>query len=113
MQEVFYNFFVTLHEQLIIPLCDAISEWLLNDSLFGNDDLNFYFNWFFNLGNDNKINYFGNNGTTGLTGSQFLVSIIQYFLIILFIILMVKLIKNIFKPIFKLLNIGSDIKWRR
>lgn len=108
MQEAIYNFFDLIYEELIGPIIMAIELFINDHSYMLGDFFKNLFNWLFNIGRDTPIEYFNDS-----TAINFLYDLIIYSLLIIAIILIIKVITAIFKPIFKLLNIGSDTKWRR
>lgn len=108
MQEAIYNFFNLVYEEFIGPIIMGLEIFINDHSYMLGEFFKTLFNWLFNIGRDTPIEYF--NDTTSI---YFLYDLIIYSLLIIVIILIIKVIKAIFNPIFKLLNIGGDIKWRR
>lgn len=108
MQEAIFNFFQLVYDEFIGPLVLALETFINDNSYMLGNFFKTLFNWLFNIGRDTPIEYF-----TDSTSLSFLYDLIIYMLLIIAIILIIKVIKAIFKPIFKLLNIGGDIKWRR
>lgn len=108
MQEAILNFFQLVYDEFIGPLVLALDTFIADNSYMLGDFFKSLFNWMFNIGKDTPIEYF-----TSATALSFLKDLIIYTLLIIAIVLIVKVIKAIFKPIFRLFNIGGDIKWRR
>lgn len=108
MQEAILNFFNLVYEEFIAPIVLALETFINDNSYMLGEFFKNLFNWLFNIGRDTPIEYF-----TDANSLSFLYDLIIYILLIIAIILIIKVIKAIFKPIFRLLNIGGDIKWRR
>lgn len=108
MQEAIINFFQLIFDEFIGPIIMAIDTFMNDNSYLVGDFFKFVFNWLFNIGRDAPIEYF-----TETTGLLFFYDLTIYILLFISIFLVIKAIKAIFKPIFKLLNIGGDVKWRR
>lgn len=109
MYDAFMNFFQMLIDEFITPITDAMRESLSGELYDYSNTIATFFNWLLNIGREQPINYFSET----YPASYFFNDIIEILLIFISIFLFVKLIKIIFKPIFKLFNIGGDIKWRR
>lgn len=108
MEEAILNFFQLVFDEFIGPIVMALETFINDNSYMLGDFFKILFNWLFNIGRDTPIEYF-----TDSTGLSFFYDLIIYILLFISIFLVIKFIKTIFKPIFKLLNIGGDIKWRR
>lgn len=108
MQEVIYNFYNMVYEQFIKPIQLAIESLISSEGYLLQNWFDIFFNWLFNIGRETPIVYF----TDGDAFSFFL-DLLMYICLIISTLLVYKVIKAIFNPIFKLLNIGGDIKWRR
>lgn len=108
MQEAISNFLDMLYEEFIYPFSQSIIDFINNSGQLVQDFFKIFFNWLLNIGRETPYDFFKE-----IDVLYFLQDLIDYILIIISIILLIKLIKSIFKPIFKLLNIGGDIKWRR
>lgn len=108
MQEAILNFFNLVYEEFIGPIVLALDNFINDNSYLLGVFFKTLFNWIFNIGRDTPIEYF-----TESTSLSFLYDLIIYTLLLIAIILIIKVIKAIFKPIFRLFNIGGDIKWRR
>lgn len=108
MQEAIFNFFQLVYDELIEPIVLALETFINDNSYMLGEFFKTFFNWLFNIGRETPIEYF-----TEANSLSFLYDLITYILLIIAIVLIIKVIKVIFKPIFKLLNIGGDIKWRR
>lgn len=108
MQEAIINFFQLIFDEFIGPLLMALDQFINDNSYMVGKFFTTIFNWLFNIGRDTPIEYLNDS-----TGILFLHDLIIYSLLIIAIILILKVIKAIFKPIFRLLNIGGDIKWHR
>lgn len=108
MQEAIFNFFQMVFDEFIAPIVSALDTFIADNSDMVGDFFKIFFNWLFNIGRDTPIEYF-----TSATALYFLKDLIIYILLLIAIILIIKVIKAIFKPIFRLFNIGGDIKWRR
>lgn len=109
MYDAFINFFQMLLDEFISPITKAITDTLSGELYDYSNTIATFFNWLLNIGRDQPINYFSET----YPANYFFNDIIETILIIISIFLFVKLIKIIFKPIFKLFNIGGDVKWRR
>lgn len=109
MFNAFVEFFNMIVDEFISPLSQAIEEVLSGELFNYSKSLETFFNWLFNIGRDTPINYF----TDDYPANYLFNDIIEMVLFFISIFLFVKLIKIIFKPIFKLFNVGGDIKWRR
>ena len=108
MLDAFTNFLDMLYDQIIYPFSQSIIDFINNHSNLVGSFFKIFFNWLFNIGRETPYDFFQEFDVL-----YFFQDLINYILIIISIILLIKLIKAIFKPIFKLFNIGGDIKWRR
>lgn len=108
MQEAIINFFQLIYDEFIGPIVMSIGNFINDNSYLVGDFFKILFNWLFNIGRDTPIEYF-----TEVSGLLFFYDLIIYILLFTSIFLVIKAIKAIFKPIFKLLNIGGDVKWHR
>lgn len=109
MEEAILNFFNMVYDEFINPLISAFDTFISDYSLLLGDFFSIFLNWFFNIGRETPIEFFKNPGDA----QAFIEDLLRYILLFIAIYLIIKVIKFIFKPIFKLLNVGSDIKWRR
>ena len=109
MYDAFVVFFQMLLDEFITPITDAFRDTLSGELYDYSNSIETFFNWLLNIGRDQPVNYFSET----YPAYYFFNDIIELLLIFISIFLFIKLIKIIFKPIFKILNIGSDIKWRR
>lgn len=108
METAIYDFFEMVYTNFIQPIINSFDKFVkLHSKLLGQffDTL---FNWFFNIFRETPYKYFYDGD-----GLKFIEDIILYVILIISIILIYKVIKAIFKPIFRLFNIGGDTKWRR
>lgn len=111
MEEAIYNFLNMVFDEFIYPLTNAIftifSDVLVADNTF----FTTFFNWLFNIGRETPVEYFPVG--VDYQATHFFRDLIMIILFLMALYLIYKLIKIIFKPIFKLFNVGSDVKWRR
>lgn len=111
MENAIYNFFQILWNEWLSPFINSFFGFISDTFNADNDFFTIFFNWLFNIGRETPVEYFTQDSS--YTAVFFAQDIVEIFFMILSIILMYKLIKIIFKPIFKLFNVGGDIKWRR
>lgn len=108
MEQAISNFFNMVYEQFIQPFQLALDTLITNQGYKLQQWFDIFFNWLFNIGRETTIVYF----TKG-DGFAFFQDLLMYIGLIISILLIYKVIKAIFKPIFKLFNIGGETKWRR
>lgn len=109
MQEAISNFFQLVYEEFIAPIIQAFDSFITDNSLLLGDFFHTFLNWLFNIGRETPFEFFKQESDA----QAFIEDLLLYILLFIAIHLLIKAIKAIFKPIFKLLNIGGDIKWRR
>lgn len=108
MEEAIYNFFRMVYMQFIRPFQLALETLISEEAYMLQSWFDTFFNWIFNIGRETPFKYF-----TDGDGFSFFLDLLMYIGLIISILLIYKVIKAIFKPIFKLFNIGGEIKWRR
>lgn len=110
MENAIYDFFQMVWNEFLYPFINSFFGFI-SDTF--NADTNFFkifFNWLFNIGRETPFDFFANSD---YNAGYFSEDLFEMIFLIISIILIFKLIKIIFKPIFKLFNVGGDIKWRR
>lgn len=108
MEEAIYDFFEMIYTNFIQPIINSFDIFVKLHSKLLEQFFDIIFNWLFNIFRETPYKYFYDGA-----GLKFIEDIILYAILIISIILIYKVIKAIFKPIFKLLNVGGDTKWRR
>lgn len=110
MEDAIYNFLGMVYDQFIYPLVHAILTTFGDVLNADNTFFTTFLNWLFNIGRETTVEYFPVGDYTAM---YFVEDLLYIILFIISLLLIYKLIIIIFKPIFKLFNVGSDIKWRR
>lgn len=111
MEEAISNFLNMVWDNFIYPVVWTFFSFLQDTLNADNNTYKILINWFFNIGRETPVDYFPN--TSDFAPVYFIEDVISIIFFVLSLFLIYKLIKIIFKPIFKLFNVGGDIKWRR